>query len=412
MSGSVPSPVVSKRLWLQRLGAFLRQNITPILWVLIGLVAVPLALKYWYETQRILGLASGSGGIDLGFYYRWSREWFQGVNVYLAHDLPQGYPPASMVLFYPLVGWGDMDTARWVWAVTTLLSFLLVVWLGIRAVGSDSIAEKIGLAFLLLLVNGTSVTYGNGQSSLHVLALVLAAILLLHTRPPSVATDLLGAALFTAALVKPNLTLPFVWLLLFFPKSIRLGPLLLVAVMYLALSLYAAQVVQTPLPDLLRQFLDNRLGQVGTSLDPNLQYGLSRMGLEGLLLPIPLLLLGLLGIWVYFHRSLEIWDLMAVTALVMRVWGHHWIYDNVFLFIPEIALIQRVKRERTFASPAVWLLGLNVLVLLPPGNLGGQSLTVQMVLAGLQATVWFGTCLYFLLVFSPTKGPKTSPAQR
>jgi hypothetical protein len=75
----------------------------------IALASIPLILKYWHETQRILGLLPGTaGGIDLGFYYRWTRQWFSGVNIFVGNSNPQGYPPASMVLLYPLTGMWTM----------------------------------------------------------------------------------------------------------------------------------------------------------------------------------------------------------------------------------------------------------------------------------------------------------------
>src|SRR5438132_14378478 len=89
--------------------------------IALGLLAalVPLTLKYWYETERILALVPGSGGIDLGFFVRWTHSWFSGLNIYTFTDKPQGYPPASMVLLYPFAGWLPMEQARWLWAITT-----------------------------------------------------------------------------------------------------------------------------------------------------------------------------------------------------------------------------------------------------------------------------------------------------
>lgn len=361
------------------------------------LTVIPLVFKYWYETQRILGLVPGSGGIDLGFYYRWTHQWFNGVDIYLANSTPQGYPPASIVLLYPLTGWLTMEQARVVWALTTLIAFVAVLGIAIRAMNANHWQARVSLGLLLLLINGTGVTYGNGQASLLVLALVLAAVLILHTRPTAWRTDLVGALLFLGALVKPNLSAPYLWLLVFFPCAARARPLTFVAVGYLALSLFAAQFVHTPLSELLSQFLAARVPEVDISLDPNVHYLLGRLGLDQTILVVSAIIWIGLGIWVYRHRRVNVWQLLAVTTLVMRFWGFHWIYDNVFMIIPEIALIQIFKTDPAHQKNAALLLGLNILVTLPPGNFGGQSETIQVALILGQALVWGATLLFILM---------------
>jgi hypothetical protein len=72
------------------------------------------------------------------------------------------------------------------------------------------------------------------------------------------------------------------------------------------------------------------------------------------------------------------------------------------LFIPEVALIRKI-RTKSLATLPVLLLVLNVLVALPPGNLGGQPFGVQQTLAAAQALVWFTTLLYFMLLGMPRK---------
>lgn len=368
--------------------------------VALFLSFIPLALKYWYETERILGLIPGSGGIDLGFFVRWTHSWFGGSNIYILGDTPQGYPPASMVLLYPFTGWLPMEGARWLWAFTTILSFGIVAYIAIRATGAKTLPQRVGIIFLFLYINGTSVTYGNGQATLHILACVLAAILLLHTRPVSWQSDLIAAVLLIWALVKPNLSAPFLWLVLIYPRSFRLRPLVLIVVGYLAFSLYAAALVSTPLPRLWQQFLANRLQSADISIDPNIHYLLGNWGLDQLLLPASAVIGLALGIWIYRHRQADIWLLLGVTTLAMRFWGFHWVYDSAFLIVPEVVLVRILKRESAqsqFYLIAALLLGLNILVMLPPGNFGGQSLFIQNALAISQGIVWLVTLGMFLV---------------
>ncbi len=390
------------QLWRHRetLQALLRQHGHALVSLAIALAFIPLALKYGHETQRILGLVSDSGGIDLGFYHRWTQQWFSGINVYLANRTPQGYPPASIVMLYPLIGWLTMPQARWVWAITTIASFIVIAAIALHATDAKNWRARAAIIILLLLINGTSVTYGNGQASLHVLALLLSAILILHPRPIRWQTDLVCSALFLGALVKPNLSAPFVWLLIFFPNTIHLRPIILISVGYAALSLFAAQVLRTPLLDLAQQFLATRIAHRDTFLDPNVHFLFDQLGLRHLALPASAIILGALGVWVYRHRQDNLWRLLAVTTLVTRFWGFHWMYDNVLLIIPEIALIQILKCEAVEPNQkiaAAILLALNVLVMLPPGNLGGQSQTVQVALMLSQGAVWGATLIFFLM---------------
>lgn len=384
-----------------------------ILLVFVALSLVPVVPKYWHETQRILGWVDKDGGIDVSFYYRWTHQWFSGINIYIDVANPDGYPPAGMVILYPFAGWLNLQQTRWVWALTTLLCFAIVTCIAIRATTTPTgltirgLGPPLAIIVLLLLNSGTSVTYGNGQATLLIAASLLPALLLLHRRPANWRNDLIAAALFNIALVKPNLVAPYLWLLLFFPTSIRLRPLALVTAIYLALSLLAAQFVRTPLPLLLQQFLSNRLAYADLSLDPNVHFVLGRLGLDQLLLPASAILWLGLGAWLYLNRRKDIWLLLGVTTLVMRFWGFHWIYDNVFLIVPEIVLIQTIRRGNTPRQMAVaaLLLACNVVVILPPGNFGGQSQTVQYILIFTQAAVWLATLAYFVWLAAQVKIP-------
>jgi hypothetical protein len=401
----MPSGSCARQLFARwsRFAAYLRSGAKKhsdrLVKLLIALALIPLVLKYWYETQRILGFLPGTaGGIDLGFYYRWTRQWFSGVNVLVARTNPQDYPPASIILLYPLTGMWTMEQARWVWAITTVLAIVVVLFIAFQAWG-ESFIHRAVLVVLLLYINGVGVTLGNGQATLHVLALVLSSVLLLHQRPVRLTTDLLAAALLTCALLKPNLSAPFIWLVVIFPDSLRVRPLFLIVVGYLALSLFAAQLVSTPLPTLFSQFLANRLPKADISIDPNLHFVLGNLGLDGYLLLASAICFCVLGIWMYRHRASDIWLLLAISTLVMRVWGFHWVYDNAFLIIPELVLLRSLKQGGANKSgtliPAV-LLALNVIAVLPPGNLGGQPRSIQLALALFQGGVWVLTLFFFL----------------
>lgn len=376
---------------------FWQQHGSRLLWLPIILAVVPLALKYWLETRHILGIIPG-GAVDLPYFYRWTHQWFQGINIYVG-DQPQGYPPASLVMFYPLLGWETFDQARWVWAITTLCAFAVLVVIAIRALDARGLSERVALTVLFLAVNGTSVTLGNGQPTLHILAVLLPALLLLHGRPVHLWSDLVAAGLFVLALLKPNLSAPFVWLIVIFPTTLRVRPLIFVGLGYLALSFYASQIVHTSLLVLAPQFLASRLSDIGLVLDPNIHYLMAKLGMERFVLYISALIFLALGTWIYIQRQKNIWFLLAVTALVARLWGFHLLYDNALLILPEIALLMLLKRERITSQlgiAALMLLVVNILVILPPGNFVGQSKTIQLALALTQGIVWLWTLVFFL----------------
>src|SRR5262249_53699989 len=144
------------------------------------LALIPLALKYLYETQRILALVPGSGGIDLGYYVRWTHAWFSGTNIYLALADPQGYPPASFLVLYPFTGWLPMEGARYIWAIANIVAFIVVAVIAIRATDAKTLPQRLAIIFLALYINGTSVNYGNGQTAMLQLAFLLPAVLILH----------------------------------------------------------------------------------------------------------------------------------------------------------------------------------------------------------------------------------------
>ena len=94
------------------------------------------------------------------------------------------------------------------------------------------------VGFLPVSMYATSITIGNGQLPLHLLPALAVGLELLSRRGSEWRTDLLAAGLVLVALVKPSVTVPFLWLALFVPG--RLRPALLIGLGYLALTLFAA----------------------------------------------------------------------------------------------------------------------------------------------------------------------------
>jgi hypothetical protein len=151
-----------------------------------AIVIMAIAALVWlgYQFWRLLwGSApiwptSPTGAVDLKLLHRLVHEWFAGRPVY--RELASAvHPPATYLLLWPLMGWLDVTPARWLWAITT----------------------------------------------------VVALAALIHVK------DLLACGLILATLVKPSISVPFLWLVLFVPGSP--GPFSLVALGYGALTVIA-----------------------------------------------------------------------------------------------------------------------------------------------------------------------------
>ncbi len=114
--------------------------------------------------------------------------------------------------------------------------------------------ERIFATLMLLSMNAARVAIGNGQLILHLLPLLISVALILTKKdPPTWSNHFLAAGIFLIALVKPNVTAPFFWLVLFLPGSV--WPAVLVVTGYIALSLISASFQTVGLLSLMRDWL-------------------------------------------------------------------------------------------------------------------------------------------------------------
>jgi len=145
----------------------------------------------------------------------------------------------SHIFLWPFVGWLEVPEARWLWAATTVAAGAWLIYLIVLGSRAESNQERCLVALMFLSMNATGVTVGNGQLTIHVLAVLLAGTLILCQGNGRWLTHLWGALLFILGLVKPTITAPFFWTVLFVPN--RLRPAALVVGGYAALTLFAAQ---------------------------------------------------------------------------------------------------------------------------------------------------------------------------
>ena len=201
----------------------------------------------------------------------------------------------------------------------------------------------------------------------HILPALVAGLGLLCSGRSGWRNEVLAALLFLFTLVKPSISAPFFWIVLFSAGTLR--PAALVALGYAGLTLIAASFQRSSILTLLQSWLANpALGQSG---EMNLRAWLVDLGLGRWSLPASALALTALGFWTYRHRRADLWLLMGVAALVSRMWTYHRWYDDLLILLPMMALFRITKAGSSDHSDIVagGLLGVATLAMLAPGGL-------------------------------------------
>ena len=404
MAESRPASVIIiiRRVWMAY-----ERTIVAAATVLLAVTAA------WMLTRHVTALVGGqTGAIDLKYYYSWVGAWFDGAPFYTRVERPE-YPPASLPLLWPLVGWLSLGQARALWAVVDALS-LIVLSVGIiRATGVGGAWPRACAVCLLASMLPTGVAIGNGQLILHVLPLVLAGVFVVRGWPPGWIRDAAGACLIVAALVKPTITVPFLWIVVFSPGGWR--PLALAAAGYIALTVFAASFQHQDAWSLWSAAVVN--GQrTAASPDGNVHFLMRVLGVRALMLPASAAMLLACGAWTYRHRHQDVWVLLAVAALVARLWTYHRIYDGVLMVIAEVALVRLASRRfltddlSTFAGA---LVAVNVLAFLPPGPDGPLPLWAELSMQAVHVLVTvLDLAFLILLLFAPARGAGARVARR
>ncbi|MEO0949315.1 MAG: hypothetical protein AAFY11_14465, partial [Cyanobacteria bacterium J06641_5] len=79
--------------------------------------------------------------------------------------------------------------------------------------------------------------------------------------------------------------------------------------------------------------------------------------LSHLAMPTSLALLAILGVWVYFHRSCNVWLLMGVAAIVSRIWTYHRVYDDMLVIFAIFAIVTALRELPAQLGPRAVNLG-------------------------------------------------------
>jgi hypothetical protein len=362
----------------------------------IGLMLVASAIWLSYQFWRLLWQPDRLGAIDLRYYHTWVHRWFTGESVHVGRNGAE-YPPATFVLLWPLAGWLDFTAARWFMALTTVGALTLLTVLVVRESGAESSLERGFVALTVLSFYATGAAIGNGQLIVHLLPLLLASLLLVTRSERTWRRDALVAALFLFALAKPTISAPFFWLMLCIPA--RWSAAALVVAGYVGLSLFAAAYQSAGLAALLGDSLGYGSALAVGAGYANLHSWLSAVGLGAWILPASGAALAALGAWIYVHRSVDIWILLGVTAIVARLWTYHNWYDDLLILLPMVALF-RLAKQRPFGDHsdvvAASLLAVAWVMTRAPGGLYLFPPPWDSVWVVGQITVWLALLVFLL----------------
>ena len=390
--------------------------------------------RYFAVPKQLASQRISLGAIDLHNRFAETRAWFRGENVYAIHP-DAVYPPASYALLGIAFNWWRWKIVKLLWYGLSLVSVGVLSWQLVRQSLAQSRVERLFVGVMPFAFYATGAALGNGQLVVFVLPLVLSAVLLL-TRPGLNTWETWrGALLMLFALVQPTIAAPFFWLVMFVAPRIK--PSVLVVAMYLGLTVLAVPfqigatipakavvkrrapvVASAPAPK-LTPAAATTLGQV---LPPDASqtdgparilntwsgraahgayYGslkggyasvhnlLAAVGLARWNWPVSLAILLGLGAWIFRHRQADLWLLLAVTAIVARIWTYHRWYDDLLLLLPLIALFRMTKLPRYSQQTQTVAAGLFLwiwLFLLAPGVL--YTAWLPDILVDIQVTGW------------------------
>lgn len=315
--------------------------------ILLAGLSVRLAL----EIQRLL--FEPGGPIDLRMLHNLIAQWFDGVPFY--EDRGGIHPPGVFLLLWPLYGWGSETSARWVYALAAALAAAGLVRLLLRESRPARPWERALVAILVIGSYPAAITIGNGQITFFVLLAAIGGVLVSLRQAPGAARDALLTGLFLVALIKPNLTLPFFWVIAFTkgwvrPAALAIGGYLFATVASVALH----GATPADLPAMIAAWYDRSdHGLVSTGYG-NVHAWLGSLGLKAWILPASGLIFALHGLWAWRHRGADLWVLLGVAAIVARVWGYHRVYDDLLLIFPLIALLRLGRGEPR--DGGAWLL--------------------------------------------------------
>ena len=373
-----------------------------ILWVVNVILAAIAIARLIYEFDRLLFGELPLGAIDLKLRYDETLAWFTGDPVYfvgepITTELKTAvYPPASYVMFWPLMNQQlSFSVVRWLWGASTIAMLGGLIYLVIKASQARSLVSRVFLGLLILACYAAAINIGNGQLTIHLVTLLVAGLLLIDRKQETWWTDIVGSLLITLTLIKPTVSVPFFGLVLFLPG--RLRPAILVISQYGLLAFISSLIQRTNPIDLHQTWLklgvsaaawssaggdgdqtaslSESPGTISQLMFNDLGYNdvhslLGAIKLNQWNLLASLVILLALAVWIYYHRTVNFWLLLSITAIVARLWVYHRVYDDLLLILPIISLWRiHLDMDNQQSAIASILLGIMTVSALVPASL-------------------------------------------
>ncbi|MBN2576044.1 MAG: DUF2029 domain-containing protein [Deltaproteobacteria bacterium] len=352
-------------------------------------------LRFGFELWRLLSEPGSFGSNDLFARYGETQRWFADDPVYTSRA-HAGYPPASYVLLWPLLGWLPWTSARLLWAGLNTCVLALGMAFLVRQSGADKRQERVAFALALLAAYPLPITLGNGQLGILTVTATIAGILLLDRRgPPSWRRDGLATALFLFALIKPSLTAPF--LLLVPLRTARLRPVVVLVLGYAALTALAMSYRSRPLLAELAALAEVSARVAARSGHAHLPLWLGALGLGAWHGLATLLVLLALGLWIERNRGAALWPVLGVTTIVARLASYHRVYDDSLVLLALVALCRLAKQAARSGRRDAVAETLFLLVWIPlllPATWSTMALPWSLVHQGLAPAAWLATAVY------------------
>jgi hypothetical protein len=334
------------------------------LWpVVIALLGVG-AYRLWEGFGELLWRSA----LDLTTRTVHVHRWFAGGEFYRAQS--STYPPASYLLLWPIVGWLPFQIVRCVWALLVIVSLGWTMRWCAQTLGGCRV-ERYFIAAFVLAMTATGRAIFLGQ----LMPLLLACLTLSMASVAPRAAGRIGWKreffvwfLMLFALVKPSVSAPFLWLILWSqaPTRVPVG----VVLGYAALTVAALWFQNAGLGELSgwAHTVNRDIYEVSEGY-ANVRAWMGGLGLKAWSHPVSLLILAWLGWWTHRYRSAELWLLLGVVGLVARGWTYHASYDDMLLIFPIIALFRIARDSKYPASTSfqarLLLFGLVLTLLIP-----------------------------------------------
>lgn len=340
-----------------------------------------------YEVYRLLFEKGMRGAIDLKLRYDEVQAWFSGEPIY-ENINSAVYPPASYTMLFPFLHYHSFTLVRWIWLAVIIFSLAGIIYIFIEESKAQNLIERVFIGMMVIVMYATGVTVGNGQLATLILLGIVAGFVLINQNQDNWKQDLLAGCFIIFTLIKPTISLPFMWLLLFPRLKLRL--ILIIGFGYLALALFATLFQDANLIELHQHWLSKgvegaawssaggggdivnshpdidkskAVAMVGGSIGyGNIHNWLGALGLSKWNFKGSMLILLMTGVWVYLHRYLDLWILLGVIAIISRLWTYHLVYDDLFILIPMVTLLRLIKQNNNTDRERV-IIGLFIAVM-------------------------------------------------